>query len=171
MIDAITLADSRSTVAFVDNDKRRNRPNNSTYKVKADADSPEESGLIFERSGATVTTHPVSGTSLTADFINALSNNDDLFHALYLLRQEIFFTEGRRMSDLGIRLPVMGRQIDANPNVNAGDYGTVVFVPSYIPQSNEMDQFSIDDNSGVVTILHDMNKILTQNKGLVSPFF
>ena len=74
------------------------------------------------------------------------------------------------MSDLGIRLPVMQRQIEANPNVNEGDYGTSIFIPSYIPASDEMDRFTVDESSGVVTMLHDMNKILVQNIGQVSPF-
>lgn len=171
MIDAINLVASRPTGTFLDNDKRRNRPNDDALAVKADASSPAVHGLIFKRSGSTVTTHPISGTSLTTGYINSLNSVDDLFSALYLLRQEIFFTEGRRMSDLGIRLPVMGRQIEANPNINYGDYGTSVFVPNYIPQGNEMDQFTTDETAGVVTITHDMNKILSQHKTDVSPFF
>ncbi len=169
MINAVNLVASRQTRTITDGDRRRNRPSNNSYSVKADAGSPAVAGLIFKREGATVTNYPVSGTSVTEQQINALNTSDELLHTLYLMRQEIFFTEGRRMSDLGIRLPVMGRQIDANPNVNQGDYGTVVFVPNYIPQGNEIDQFSI--SADVVTILHDMNKVLMQNKATVSPFF
>ncbi len=171
MINAVNLVASRATRTIIDNDRRRNRPNESTYLVKADANSPAIAGLIFKREGATVTNYPISGTSLTEQKINSLNTIDELFHALYLMRQEIFFTEGRRMSDLGIRLPVMGRQIDANPNVHQGDYGTSVFVPNYIPQGNGLDDFTIDTSAGVVTITYDMNKILTENKAFVSPFF
>jgi hypothetical protein len=171
MINALNLVAQRETGTYTDKDKRRNRPNNSSLKIKADASSEAISGLIFARSGATVVTHPISGTSVTEDYINSLSTSDDLFRCLYLMRQEIFFTEGRRMSDLGIRLPVMGRQIEANPNINYGDYGTSIYVPNYIPQNNDMDKFTVDDGSGVVTILHDMNKILAQNKSAVSKFF
>lgn len=169
MINAANLVASRQTRTITDSDKRRNRPNDNNFSVKADANSQAIAGLVFKREGATVTNYPVSGTSITEQQINALSTIDELFHTLFLMRQEIFFTEGRRMSDLGIRLPVMGRQIDANPNVQQGDYGTVVFVPNYIPQGNEMDQFTTAGD--VVTILHDMNKVLTQNKTSVSPFF
>lgn len=171
LINAVNLVASRMTRTITDNDRGRNRPNESTYLVKADANSSAIAGLIFKREGATVTNYPISGTSLTEEKINSLNTVDELFHVLYLMRQEIFFTEGRRMNDLGIRLPVMGRQIDANPNVNQGDYGTVVYVPDFIPQGNGMDEFNIDISAGIVTITYDMNKILTQNKTIVSPFF
>lgn len=171
MISAVNLVALRGTRTIKDNDQRRNRPNETTLSVKADANSPAIPGLIFKRGGEMVTNYPISGTSLTEARINSLNTLEELFHALYQMRQEIFFTEGRRMSDLGIRLPVMGRQIDANPNVNQGDYGTSVFVPAYIPQGSGLDDFTIDAGAGVVTIANDMNKVLTQNRTSVSPFF
>jgi hypothetical protein len=166
----VDLVATRTTLEFNDNDGRSNRPNNSGYFVKADQSSTAISGLIFERSGRTVNTHPVSATSITKEMLDEINDVQEMYRTLYLMRQEIFFAEGRRMSDLGIRLPVMAREIDANPTVHDGDYGTSVYVPSYIPSSNEMDQFSIDETQGVVTILHDMNKIIAQNIDQVSPF-
>ncbi|MFC2084275.1 hypothetical protein ACFLS9_04390, partial [Bacteroidota bacterium] len=168
--ETIVLAANRLVVPFLDNDSRNGRPNNSALKVKADSEAQEISGLIYERSGSLVDTHPVSAISLNIDDIDALSSSEDLYQALFLIRQEIFFSEGRRMSDLGIRLPVMERQIDTNPNVSNGDYGTVVFVPDYIPPEDELDEFSLDENTGVVTINYDMNKILAENKNQTSPF-
>lgn len=170
LIEAIQLAGSRETSDFMDNDPRKNRPSNPGYKVKADAAAEEVEGLILERNGNTVTTHPVSFTSLTPDDINMLQSEEGIFRALYLIRQEIFFAEGRRMSDLGIRLPVMQRQFEANPNIHLGDYGTEIFVPNYIPETDEMDAYTVDDANGVVTIMHDMNKILAANRTTVSPF-
>lgn len=170
MTDAINLAVSRPTVPFKDTDPRRNRPNADDYKSKADADSPEETGIILKRSGNTITTHPVSYTHLTPGAIQNLNSKEDLFKALYLLRQEIFFSEGRRMSDLGIRLPVMQRQIEANPSISPGEYGTSVYVPDYIPQGKDMDLFTMDATAKIVTMKYDMNKILSQNMNRVSPF-
>jgi len=170
MISAINLAISRPTVSFRDTDARRNRPNADDYKVKADAASAEVSGLVFKRSGSTVTCHPISYTHLREADIQVLSTQAELFSTLYLLRQEIFFSEGRRMSDLGIRLPIMQTQIEANPNINDGDYGTSVYVPAYIPQGKEMDLFTMDAATKVCTINYDMNKILAQNMNSVSPF-
>jgi hypothetical protein len=86
---------------------------------------------------------------------------------LYLLRQEIFFGEGRRMSDLGIRLPVTQRQIDGNPNV-AGTAATQVLVPAHIPPNNEYTLFTISGTT--VTMRWDMNKEIALNINNVSPF-
>ena len=56
-----------------------------------------------------------------------------------------------------------------------GDPGTDPFVPSYIPPFNQMDLFTpMSPYDGEVlvdtevTIMHDLNKILTQNNA--SPF-
>ncbi|MBN1301857.1 MAG: hypothetical protein JW995_11640 [Melioribacteraceae bacterium] len=168
--DLIVLVDSRQVYTFSDNDPRRNRPSNPDYIVKADASAPGKPGLILAREDQEIAVSPVSGTSLTNADIDAMTTPEELYYALYLLRQEVFFAEGRRMSDLGIRLPVMQRQIDANPNINIGDYGTEIYVPAYIPQSDEMDQFTVDETNGIVTILHDMNRVLVQNINVVSPF-
>jgi hypothetical protein len=64
----------------------------------------------------------------------------------------------------------------ANPNINPGDPGTTVVVPSYIPASDGMDLYTPArpyDDEGVllttqVTINVDMNKVLVANR--VSPF-
>ena len=167
MINVLNLASTRATVLFTDDDPREGRGADPANSVKADAVADARTGLILDRT-ATLNIPAVSGTSLTEDYINGLSGKDNLYYALYLLRQEIFFSEGRRMTDLGIRLPVMNRQVEASAAVNTGDYGTTVIVPSYIPSGDEMDQFSISGN--VITILHDMNRILVQNISEASPF-
>jgi len=181
--DAIRLAKTRPTVEWVDDDARNNadlsiRPRDSEIVVRADADSPYREGLVQDRFGGMTTQYTVSGTSLDADSVEAIPNTETnaIWHALWLARQEILFLEGRRMADLGVRLPIMRREIDQNPNISQGDPGTDPFVPSYIPPFNEMDLFSPMSpyDGGVlvdtqVTIRHDMNKILTQNQA--SPFF
>ncbi len=180
--DAIRLAQSRPTEAFIDDDPRSHadlstRPRDSEILVRADADSPYRAGLIQDRFGATTTQYVISGTSLDADSVEALplADTDAIWHALHLARQEILFLEGRRMADLGIRLPIMRREIDQNANITVGDPGTESFVPSWIPPFSEMDVYSPISpyTDGVlttteVTIQYDMNKILTQNQ--VSPF-
>ena len=80
------------------------------------------------------------------------------------------------MADLGIRLPIMRREVDQNPNINFGDMGTDPVVPSYIPLFGGYDLFSpaspYDEEGALittqVTMNYDMNKILVQNN--VSPF-
>lgn len=180
--DAIRVAKSRSTVPWVDDDPRINadlsiRPRDSEILVRADAESPFRAGLVQDRFGGATTQYVISGTSLDADSVEALpsGNPAQIWHAFHLARQEILFLEGRRMADLGVRLPIMRREIDQNPNINVGDPGTESFVPSYIPPFNEMDFFSpLSPYEGgqlytnEITIRYDMNKILTQNQ--VSPF-
>lgn len=179
LVNAIQTAKARPVITFTDEDARLNadlspRPRSSSILVRADANSPYRSGLVLDRPGQAIQFSPISGTSLSADSIAAIptTNEDALWHAFHLARQEILLLEGRRMSDLGIRLPMMLREIDQNPSINPGDPGTTVIVPAYIPQQNEMDLFSPAspyDAAGnlvtnQVTILHDMNKILTQNR-------
>ncbi len=70
---------------------------------------------------------------------------------------------------------MMLREIDTNPNITLGDTGTEVSVPSYTPDGNQMDRYSpvtLYDDSGTlletqVTILHNMNRVLAAQRGLV----
>ena len=180
--DAIRMAKSRPSEAWIDDDARNNadlsiRPRDSEILVRADNASPFRAGLVQDRFGGMTTQYTISGTSLSADSVEALPNGAPaaIWHALHLARQEILFLEGRRMADLGIRLPIMRREIDQNPSITQGDPGTTPFVPSYIPPYNQMDLFSPESPydgdllvETQVTITHDLNKILTQNN--VSPF-
>ena len=169
MKSAITAAKSRATSTYNDKDTRSGRPNDPAILIKSDVNEPAIAGLIQKRGGASiVTVYPVSGTSLTTAMIDTLSSVYSHFRTLYLLRQEIFFLEGRRMSDLGIRLPVTQRQIDGNRNITPGSPGTTVLVPDYIPATDEMRRYTTTGNT--VTILWDMNKVLAANRSRVSPF-
>ena len=179
MNKAIALAETRRVVPYDDGDERLDndlnpRPRSAEIVIRADADSPYEEGLVFTRPGE-VETSTVSGTSVTADEVDAAADQTSLLRLLYLLRQEMLFLEGRRLHDLGIRLPMMEREIDTNPNIEAGDFGTTVVVPAYIPPENEIDLYTplaLYDGDGnlianEVTILHDMNRILATERGSV----
>jgi hypothetical protein len=183
LADAIRMAKSRETMEWPDDDLRSNadltpRPRDAEIAVRADESSPYRTGLIQDRAGSLTTQYIVSGTSLDADSVEALpeSDPDAIWHALWLARQEILFLEGRRLADLGIKLPMMRREVDQNPNIDFGDPGTEPVVPGYIPPFGQMDDFSprspydASDNlvETQVTIRHDMNRILTENN--VSPF-
>jgi len=186
LASAITLAKSRGMVSFDDIDERRNadlslRPRSAEIMVRADADSPYRAGLVLNRPSDGLQIPYTSGTSLSADSIAALGSETEVWHALWLARQEILFLEGRRMADLGIKLPMMLREIDQNDNINEGDPGTVPIVPGYIPASPQyaMDIYTpLDLYDGVdpgapllkteVTVHVDMNKVLVANNA--SPF-
>lgn len=168
--DVIDLAKTRPVASFMDPDPRPNnetgtfRPQTGT--VQASGSAPAIGGLIVARQGNEVLVPTVSGTSLDAATVRALTDGVELLRTLYLARQEIFFFEGRRMNDLGIRIPMMEREIETNNNISPGDPGTQPAVPSYIPTEDEMDAFTFDSSNTV--ILHDMNQILADNR--VSPF-
>ena len=82
------------------------------------------------------------------------------------------------MADLGLRLPIMLREIDANPNISDGDPGTEMVIPSYITSSvaENMDLFTPKSPYDVseslvtteVTMNVDLNRILVANGA--SPF-
>ncbi len=186
LASAINTAKSRGTVSFDDIDERRNadlslRPRNSEIVIRADADSPYRAGLVLDRPAEGLQIPNISATSLDADSVAALSGASELWHSLWLARQEILFLEGRRLADLGIRLPMMLREIDQNENISEGDPGTVAMVPQYIPRSPRyaMDVYTpveLYDGDGAgapllhtqVTMTVDMNRVLVENNA--SPF-
>lgn len=186
LASAIRLAGTRGTVSFDDIDERRNadlglRPRDSEILVRADSASPYRAGLVLDRPATGLTVPGISATSLDADSVAALSNASDLWHSLWLARQEILFLEGRRLADLGIRLPMMLREIDQNESISEGGPGTVPVIPGYLPQSPRyaMDIYApvkLYDGDGpdapllhtMVTIGVDMNRVLVANSA--SPF-
>ncbi len=186
LADAINVAGTRGRVSFNDLDERRNadlslRPRSSEILVRADAASPFRAGLVLDRPASDLMVPDVSATSLDADSVSALASSPELWHALWLARQEILFLEGRRLADLGIKLPMMMREIDQHDNINEGDPGTKPVIPSYIPQSPRyaMDIYTpliLYDGDGPfarlikteVTLGVDMNRVLVANN--VSPF-
>jgi len=164
LADAINLAKSRPVTTFLDRDSRRGRPTGGT--VQASPTAPAFGGLILRRSGSQVPVPTISSTSLDAAAVAALSDPAQILRTLYLARQEIFFFEGRRMSDLGIRLPVMQREINTNNQINPGDSATLVQVPAYIPAGDGLDSFTISGSNTIIAV--DMNQVLADNR--VSPF-
>jgi hypothetical protein len=136
--------------------------------------------LVLNRPG-TVTIPAVSGTHVTDAQVNAAAGTE-LTRLLYLLRQELLYLEGHRMHDLGIRLPMMLREIETSSAISPGDQGTQVQVPDWIPQSNDMDRYDptiiyggegrntgpdVPLETSVITMLHDMNEVLAEERGLV----
>ena len=183
LANAIITANLRDRPDFVDNDQRLNadlsiRPRDESMMIASEPGAPFRAGLVLNRPDVAVPVPTVSATSLDADSILAIpdSQTEDLWHALWLARQEILFLEGRRMSDLGLRLPMMLDEIDANPNIGDGDPGTTMTIPAYIPQNGGLDTFTpaspYDADGNVltteVTIDVDMNRVLAQSNA--SPF-
>lgn len=180
-ISASQLSDARTTLKTMltgvvaarpytllnDNKETRNGGNRTDYplaavKVKFNADDSTRSDYVINRQAGTMRAYTVSGTKITAADIDAAATQDDMLYLLYRFRQEIFFAEGRRMTDLGIKLPVSQTEQLNNTNITATDI--VAQIPSFIPLSRGMDDFTYDKTAGVVTMKYDMNKVLVANK-------
>ncbi|WP_373057839.1 hypothetical protein [Gemmatimonas sp.] len=147
-------------------------PNTLDTKVAFAPGQPLLDGFVLTRTAGNVRIATVSGTSVTTARIDAITTVDDGLYVLYLMRQEIFIAEGRRLADLGIRLPVAETEIIANKNTNNGEPYTKAQVPSFIPRAFEMDGFTWNVTAKTVIMKHDMNRVLVQNKTspLVLPF-
>lgn len=146
-------------------------PDNSAYKVAASEGEPFREGLVLDRKAPALVSIPyVSGTSVTEEMIGGVSGIDETLVLLYLMRQEIFFAEGRRVADLGIRLPVC--EVEAANTPSAADY-IEALIPPFIPLNYGMDSFTMDDDAMEVTIAYNMNRIIVENKAseYVAPFF
>ncbi len=153
-----------------DNGGYKRYPNSAAFKVAASPTDTLRSGLILDRQAPNLIDIPyISGTSVTQPMIDRCDGQDDLLRLLYLMRQEIFFGEGRRAADLGLRLPVC--EVEA-ANTPSEGY-TQAQIPPFIPLNQDMDAFTIDDEAKTVVIKYDMNKVIVDNKNTeyVAPFF
>ena len=92
--------------------------------------------------------------------IDGLDNHDSALELVYLMRQEIFFAEGRRPADLGIRLPLC--EVEAANTTNGASY-TEAWIPQFVPRNYGLDEFTVDDEAKTVTIAHNMNRIIVEN--------
>jgi len=179
MKSALTIVNSRPTKVIDDTAEDRtqrnpdSRPNEASVQVKYKGDASFKSGLVVDRDN-TVTTYTVSGTSLTNASIDALLTIDEALEALYLMRQEVFIAEGRRIVDLGVKFVLSENELLLNPNINTGDSSLTGVIPPFIDTiKTELDMFTFDKTAGTVEIEHNLNKILVNNKtsDLVIPFF
>lgn len=145
-----------------DNGGYRKYPNSSAYRVAASSGEELRSGLVLDRQKPHLISIPyISGTSVTEAMIDRCDTQDDLLQMLYLMRQEIFFGEGRRASDLGIRLPVC--EVEAANTPSSEGY-TTALIPSFIPLNQDMDAFTMDEKQKTVVIKYNMNQVIVNNK-------
>lgn len=154
-----------------DSKDTRNGGNRKDYpltavSVKFDAASTPKEGLVLDRSSGNIPAYSVSGTHVTLSDIDAVATADEALYLVYLMRQEIFIAEGRRMTDLGIRFPISQREQLSNSHVT--DEHLKAVIPDFIPRNRGLDDFTYDTASGIVTMKHDMNRVLVQHK--TSPY-
>lgn len=173
LVDLLNQVIANRPTAMVDDSRetrgggnRTDYPLTADVQVKFSADAPARSGFILDRQAGPVTVPTVSGTSVTAEQINAATSADDLLEVLYLIRQEVFIAEGQRMADLGIKFPISQIEVQNNPN-DASAF-EMAQIPGFIPNNFDMDDFTYDTESGIVTMAFDMNAVIVANK--TSPF-
>ena len=161
------VVSKRPVVSLDDKKETRNGGNRTDYpltaaNVKFDASGVVKGGFVLNRQAGNISAYTVSGTKITAADIDAAVSQDDMMYLLYLLRQEIFFAEGRRMTDLGIKFPVSQTEQLNNSNITANDIKAQI--PSFISLNRSMDDFTYDRAANLVTMKFDMNRVLVQNK-------
>lgn len=153
-------------------------PYQASVRVAASPQDPLVGGLVRTRwtNSASVDVPVISGTSVTAAILDAAKTADRLYELLYLMRQEIFMAEGRRMVDLGIKFPLPDVETDNNPQAAAARAANPVWkqgqIPSFIPLASGMNSFVYDVSAGTVIISVNMNRVIVQNRAseFVVPF-
>jgi hypothetical protein len=169
--ELLALVATRPAAMIDDRNQMRGRrggtwvyPNASDILVAASPEATPRPGLVLTRESGLVEVPTLSGTSVTQAMLDAASTVDDMLYLLYLMRQEIFVVEGRRMTDLGIRLPVALDEALTNANVDEGSSALTARLPSFVPQNYQLDGFTYEDGDTLAVILHDMNAVLVANK-------
>lgn len=179
LVELLDLVEERPTSSFNNAQQDRtqrapdSRPNAADITVAAGAGQPMRTGLVIDRKSGNVTVATISGTSVTEEMIENATTEDQLLELIYLMRQEIFIAEGRRLSDLGVKFVVSEIEYLANPNIDENHPGVKAVVPPFIDQiKTELDAFTYDVQARTVVITHNLNQLLVNNKGseFVLPF-
>lgn len=130
-------------------------------------------GLVLDRQSGMVDIPSVSGTSLTADDIAAMQDDDAGLSLLYRTRQEVFIAEGLRFVDMGVKLVIDENEILLNENINEGDLGTTPVIPAFITAVvADLDAINYEPGSTTASTVINLNDILVANKSsdAVIPF-
>ncbi len=163
----IDLVAERPTATFDDSQEDRSqrepgsRPDTSAVIVDG------REGLVLDRKDGFITVPIVSGTSITHDMLDAISDEVDMLEMLYLMRQEVFIAEGRRFSDMGLTYIMSENEILLNDNVGMGS-ATPDIPPFINAVRNQLDDFEYDAETLVATITVNVNRIIAENR--TSPY-
>lgn len=169
----LTLVSTRPTQPYIDTTDNRqgdgnSYPNGADYRVAASSADTLRAGLMCTH-GTTLaanayTLATVSGTSVTHEMITRTASQSarQLLQLIYLMRQEIFLAEGRRATDLSIRLPLPETEAALHADLPASY--TEPFIPTYISDiRSELDAFVQDPITRTITIKHNLNNLLIIN--------
>lgn len=173
MKDIIALVATRPTSTFDDSVEDRTernpgtRPDTTAAVVASSPGAPFVGGLVLNRKAGNVTVPIVSGTSVTNAMVDAVTTEDQALELLYLMRQEIFIAEGRRMTDMGVKFVVSEIEQLANANIKVED--TTPNLPTFFSSiADQLDAITYDATTFECTITQNVNAIIVANK--TSPF-
>lgn len=174
LLQLLQVVENRPVAMIDDSGETRNGGDRVDYPlqevpVRFTEDGEYQDGYVLNRQQGAIPAYTVSGTNVTPADINSANTLEDLLYLTYRLRQEIFISEGRRLSDLGIKFPVSEIEQLNNPNVSE-EY-IITQIPSFLP-AESMDDFNVAED-GSITIIEDLNRLIIQNRTLqeVVPFF
>ncbi len=181
LTDLLGVIGARPTAMVDETGEVRGRDNLVVYPISGNTlvqPSPSEApiaGLVRTRGegSAPVEVPIVSGTSVTAEQIAALTGIEEAVELLYLMRQEVFMAEGRRMIDMGVKLPIAELEANDNPNIDLSSSFATAQIPAFLPPGEEIDAFTLDEDAGLVVIMHNLNSVIAANRTApeVVPFF
>lgn len=180
LVELLDLVASRPTAMIDDRGQERGRrggtwiyPNSSDIAVAASPEAEPREGLVLTRSEGLVEVPILSGTSVTEEMLDEATSVEDLLYLLYMMRQEIFVVEGRRMTDLGIRFPVALDEALTNDQIDEGSPALQAQIPGFVPRDYGLDSFDYEDGDTLCVIHNDMNRVLVENRtsDAVVPFF
>ncbi|MDN3595166.1 tetratricopeptide repeat protein [Zunongwangia endophytica] len=170
----IDVVENRPKAMVDDSRETRNGGNREDYPtdavaVKFSNGDEFKQGYILNRQEESIPVHTVSGTNITKEDVINTASVDELLYLTYVLRQEIFISEGRRLTDLGIKFPISQIEQDNNPNVD--DSYTIAQIPPFL-SGETIDDFTVNENGDII-ITEDLNKQIIDNKesSIVVPFF
>ena len=127
------------------------------------------SGLVLNRDENTIIS-VISTTSVTDAMISA-AVGDNLLEMIYLMRQEIFIAEGRRIIDMGVTFVMHDNELLQNPNLTAaaGMPNTPPFIAAV---ADQLDAFTYDPVALTATTTVNVNALIVANKAtdFVCPF-
>lgn len=171
LIQLLDVVGARPRVAVDDRRQQRGRrggtwiyPNSASVRVASSPGAEPRSDLVLSRGAGTVQVPTVSATSVTREMLNAAPTPAAMLKLIYLMRQEIFVLEGRRMTDLGIRYPVALEEAQTNPNVDLNSPALQAQIPAFIPLNYGLDSFTYADGENLAVINNDLNEILVENR-------
>ena len=165
-----TAIASRPIVTLDETAEDRSERNPGTRPDTAAVVVDGRSGLVKNRD-ANTTVHTISVTSIS-DAMIGVATGDDLLELIYLMRQEVFIAEGRRIIDMGVTFVMHENELLQNGNLTGSSLGNPNTPPFISAVADQLDEFTYDPVALTASTTIDVNSIIVANKtsDFVCPF-